>query len=122
MDENRTFLDYLANSFKQQNFTVLSHTSGEYGLRTAVKSLPDCILISTKLIDQDGIDLCRQIVDDSRTCGIPVIVMGQQPDVKTIQNAKAAGCQFFLSKPIDPRSIVFLVNESIAEARSWICD
>ena len=122
LDENRAFLEYMAKCFSQQNFQVLSHTSGELGLATARKSTPDCILISTRLIDMDGIDLCRAIVDDSQTCGIPVIVLGSTENETTIKNAKAAGSQFFLSKPIDPRSLIFLVNESIAESRSWICD
>ena len=122
LDENRTYLDYLSGCFRQQNFEVLTHTCGELGIQTAKRSLPDCILVNSSLIDIDGISLCQQIVDDSVTCGIPVIVMGNSRKSEDLKSAKTAGCQFFVSKPIDPKVLVFLVNESIAEARSWILD
>ena len=122
LDENKSYLDYLTSCFGQQNFEVLAHTCGELGLRTAKRSLPDCILVNTELIDMDGISLCQHIVDDSQTCGIPVIMMGDNVDADVLKNAKSAGCQFFVSKPIDPKALIFLVNESIAEARSRILD
>ena len=122
VDQNRTYVDHLAKFFNQQNFQVLTHTSGELGFDNAKRSLPDCILLNTELVDMDGISLCQQIVDDSQTCGIPVIMMGEGRDPSELKSARSAGCQFFVSKPIDPRTLVFLVNESIAEARSWILD
>lgn len=121
-DQNKKEIEYLQKCFTQQNYKVLGHTSGEYGLRTAKKSQPDCIIVNTELVDMDGIDLCQALVDDSATCGIPVICIGKIDDNSAIQEAKAAGCQFFVSKPVDPRAVVFLVNEAIAEARSWIFD
>ena len=122
MDNDREYLKYLTSCFSQQNFKVLSHTSGELGLQTARKLEPDCILINLELLDMDGISLCQTIVDDSQTCGIPVIVMGKTDDRDVIRQAKAAGCEFFVAKPIDPKNLLMLVNETIAEARSWICE
>lgn len=122
LDQNKKELEYLHKCFAQQNYKVLEHTSGEFGLRTAKKSQPDCIIVNTELVDMDGIDLCQALVDDSVTCGIPVICMGKIDSNSVIHEAKAAGCQFFVSKPVDPRAVVFLVNEAIADARSWIFD
>ncbi len=122
LDQDRDFLDYLADCFQQQSFKVITHTSGELGFKTAKRSLPDCILINTQLLDMDGNTLCQKIVDESSTCGIPVIVMGKSECQNDVKAAKAAGCEFFVSKPIDPKALLFLVNESIAEARSWICE
>ena len=122
LDQNRNYVDYLAKFFNQQNFQVLTHTSGELGFENARRSQPDCILLNSELVDMDGVSLCQQIVDDSQTCGIPVIMMGDGQKCSEMKSAKAAGCQFFVTKPIDPRTLIFLVNESIAEARSWILD
>ena len=77
---------------------------------------------STNLIDMDGIDLCRAIVDDSQTCGIPVIVMGKTDNSSVIQDAKAAGCQFFLSKPIDESRLLAAVEESLNVERQRLHD
>lgn len=122
LDEDPNYLEYLAENFRQQNFEVFSHTCGELGFKRAKQSIPDCIIVNSDLIDIDGIDLCRKIVDDSITCGIPVIAMGSPSDHGMVSSAKAAGSQFFVAKPVDPRVMVHLVNEAIAEARSWILD
>ena len=122
LDRDKKQIDYLSKCFTQQNFKVLGHTSGEYGLRTAKRSQPDCIIVNTELVDMDGIDLCQTLVDDSVTCGIPVICIGAIDSASVISEAKSAGSQFFVSKPVDPRAMVFLVNEAIADARSWICE
>ena len=122
LDRDKQQIEYLQKCFAQQNFKVIGHTSGEFGIRTARKSQPDCIIVNTDLVDMDGIDLCQTLVDDSVTCGIPVICMGAIDSAAIIQEAKSAGCQFFVSKPVDPRAVLFLVNEAIADARSWICD
>ena len=115
-------LDGLKNNFERQGFKVIAHTKGDYGLQAARNIGPDCILIDTELMDMCGIDLCRKINDDSATCGTPVIMLGSPRSTQTIQKARRAGCQFFLSKPVDPKTLLLTVNESIAESRSWICE
>ena len=122
LDRSKEYIDYLTTHFESQSFKVLSFTSGENGFKSATEKLPDCILINLELLDMDGVSLCRAIVDESSTCGIPVILMGKPNDDSVIRKAKAAGCEYFVSKPIDPKALIFLVNESIAEARSWICE
>lgn len=122
IDEDHKYLEYLTQRFEQQSFKVLSHTCGELALKTARKMEPDCIVLDLNLLDMDGLDLCQALVDDSKTCGIPVVVMGKTDDSAVVQQAKAAGSEFFVSKPVDPKNLLMLVNESIAEARSWICD
>ena len=122
IDEDHRYLDYLKSRFEQQSYKVFSHTCGKLALQTARRTEPDCIVIDLKLLDMDGIELCKSLVDDSKTCGIPVIIMGKTDDKAVIQQARAAGSEFFVSKPVDPKNLLMIVNESIAEARSWICE
>ena len=119
---DRQELDRLDECFSRQGFKVIGHTKGDYGLQAAQNAEPDCILIDLELIDMCGIELCRKIENESKTCGIPVIMVGQTDSTDTIRDARRAGCQFFLSKPYDPNALLLMVNESIAEARSWICE
>jgi CheY-like chemotaxis protein len=115
-------IEVMTQWFQHQQFKVLSHTCGSYGFQAAIRSTPDCILINLELLDMDGIDLCQRLVDDSATCGVPVILFGNASDGVIVQQAKAAGCEFFVSTPLDPRALILLVNEAIAQSRSWICD
>ncbi len=122
IDSDTIVLDSLEKAFGQQGYRVHKHTSGEMGLTSIRRLHPDCVLIEVDLMDMDGIELCRTIVDDSCTCGIPVIVMTRTTSQATVRQARSAGCHFFVAKPVDPKALLFLVNEAIAESRSWICE
>ena len=51
-----------------------------------------------------------------------MIVMSRPGTQATVQRARHAGAHFFLAKPFDPKVMLHLVNDAIAESRSWICD
>ena len=122
IDSDTRMLESLARVFQGQGYRVWKHASGEIGMAAVRRFHPDCVLVEVDLLDCDGIELCRNIVDSSDTCGIPVIVMAKSGNQHLVRQARSAGCHFFVSKPIDPKALVFLVNEAVAESRSWICD
>ena len=122
VDSDTIVLESLDRAFSSQGYRVHKHTSGEMGLTSIRRLIPDCVLVEVDLFDMDGIELCRTIVDDSVTCGIPVIVMGRAQNQAVVRQARQAGCHFFVSKPVDPKALLYLVNEAIAESRSWICE
>ena len=115
-------LQRFGHSFSKQGFKVIQHTRGEFGLSACRDAHPDCVLADVELLDMSGIELCRSIVDCVTTCGIPVILTGKIGGREDIGRARSAGCKFFLATPHDPNVLLLLVNEAIAEARSWIVD
>jgi len=122
VDSDIRVLAYLDATFTHHGFRVIKHTQGQFGLVSVRRQLPDCVLLEVDLMDMCGIELCRAIVDDASTCGIPVIVMSRPGTQATVQRARHAGAHFFLAKPFDPKVMLHLVNDAIAESRSWICD
>ena len=122
IDSDTRMLESLDRAFQSQGFRVIKHTSGEYGLASVREHQPDLVLVEVDLLDMDGIELCRTVADSSDTCGIPVIVMARSGNQALVRQARSAGCHFFMAKPIDPKSLLHLANEAIAESRSWICD
>ena len=122
IDSDIRVLASLDTAFTNQGFRVVKHTRGECGLVSVQRQLPDCVLVEVDLMDMCGIELCRTVVDDATTCGIPVIVMSHPSTVSMMQRARHAGAHFYVAKPYDPKVMLHLVNDAIAESRSWICD
>lgn len=122
IDSDTKILESLDQAFTNQGFRVLKHTSGEIGLKSIQRQLPDCVLVEADLMDMCGIELCRTIVDGAATCGIPVIVMSRPANQALVRHARQAGAHFYLAKPFDPKVMLHLVNDAIAESRAWICD
>ena len=65
---------------------------------------PDLILMDIQLPGQDGLSLTRQLRSDPRLSGIPIIALSAHAMQGSEAAATAAGCDGYISKPIDTRA------------------
>ena len=76
-----------------------------YGSRPAIESLahrlPDVILLDINMPGLDGIEVCRYLRRDPRTAKIPIIAISVEAQEETVAQARKAGVDAFLLKPID---------------------
>ena len=102
-----------------QSLTFLLRDDGhlaEYALngRTAIDAAklqrPELIFLDIGLPDYDGVKLARDIKSTPGLEKIQIIALtGRISDDE--QRALEAGCDLFLSKPIDPRTFVKVIKE-----------
>ena len=80
-------------------------TKVAYGSRPAIESLahrlPDVILLDINMPGLDGIEVCRYLRRDPRTAKIPIIAISVEAQEETVAQARKAGVNAFLPKPID---------------------
>jgi len=62
-------------SLQQRGFVVKSATDGEVGLHMAREALPDLILLDLLMPRVSGIEVLKQLRDDPKTAGIPVVIL-----------------------------------------------
>jgi CheY-like chemotaxis protein/nitrogen-specific signal transduction histidine kinase len=80
---------------------VLTASDGREGVETAVRERPDLILMDLSLPVLSGWEAARQIKSAPETSGITVIAVTAHAMQGDRERALAAGCDGFLSKPID---------------------
>lgn len=66
---------------------------------------PDLILMDLQLPGMGGLDFTRQLKADPRTRGIPVVALTACAMAGDEEGALRAGCDGYLTKPIDTRSL-----------------
>ena len=66
---------------------------------------PQVILIDLTLPDVDGLTLIRMLRTDADTHAIPIVAMTAYPDMWSRDGARSAGCNAYLVKPLDTRSL-----------------
>ena len=117
VDDDESISEPLKMRLESQGFGAHVAPSGEAALDYARRHRPDCITLDLGLPDVDGFELCQQLVDDSDTCEIPVIVVSgmERPDI--IRRSRAAGCHFYVRKPYDPNALLTLIRRAIDESR-----
>ena len=99
-------------------FLVLVAHDAESALPLCLERLPDVVLMDVTLPGMDGYDATRALKADARTAGIPVVALTAHAGDEARLRAMAAGCDHYLSKPLDPRALAAEVTALLARGVS----
>jgi CheY-like chemotaxis protein len=80
--------------------------------------VPDLILMDIALPGMDGLTLTRKLKDDKRLKHIPVIALTAFAMKGDEQKACEAGCNGYITKPIDTRKLPQLVAELLRKSKA----
>ena len=87
-------------------YRCLEAVDAEEGLRLARQNVPDLILMDINLPGMDGLTATRIIKHDPRLLAIPVIALTSHVMLGDRQRTFEAGCDGYISKPIDTRKFL----------------
>lgn len=93
---------------------VLSAGDAATGIALARDERPDLVLMDIQLPGLDGLSATRRLHGDAETAAIPVVAVTAQSMKGDRERMLAAGCVGYLSKPIDYRELLALVDEICA--------
>jgi CheY-like chemotaxis protein len=88
-------------ALESRGFAVLEATDGPGGLAMVRKAIPPLILLDIGLPGMDGVEILGYIRADEKLRHIPVIVVTASVMSGDRERFIAAGCDDYLSKPID---------------------
>lgn len=118
IEDNPVNLELVTDLLEAHHFGVLQARTAEEGLRVAGQQLPDLVLMDLSLPGMDGLAATRALKRDPATCHLPVVALTAHAMRGDEKFALEAGCDGYLSKPIDTRSFPSEVRAFIALARS----
>jgi CheY-like chemotaxis protein len=85
----------------EDDYTILTASDGAAGITLAERTHPDLILMDLSLPVIDGWEATRPIKANAVLRSIPIIALMAHAMSGDEEKAKAAGCDDYLSKPID---------------------
>jgi two-component system cell cycle response regulator DivK len=101
VEDNDDNVYMLKNRLSRAGFTVVVATDGAQGVAMATSEQPDLILMDITLPDINGEEATRRLKAHPATKGIPVIALTANAMNGDRENAIAAGCDDFDTKPVD---------------------
>ncbi|HSD84510.1 MAG TPA: response regulator [Anaerolineae bacterium] len=121
VDDELETVELVRAAFKRQHCTVIGAMNGRDGLRLARKYRPTIILIDLMLPGFDGFELCRQLRADPITAHIPLVILSARESTIDQAEARTAGADHYLIKPVRIKTLVGLVEGLIAQNHSRNC-
>jgi diguanylate cyclase (GGDEF)-like protein len=117
IDDDEVSLRLLKVNLERSGYGVIPARTGKEGVEAARASSPDLVLSDALLPDSNGLQVCNQLVEDSRTRHIPVIIMSSQSGSKDITATLEAGADDYLVKPLDFQEVIARVRAHIRRAQ-----
>ena len=78
---------------------------------------PDIAILDWMMPGLSGIEVCRAIREDPELAGIKIILMTARSGFDSENEARDAGVDHFITKPIMPRQLLTLVDRIMALKR-----
>jgi CheY-like chemotaxis protein len=116
VDDNPIDLKLVGELLEVYGFQTECVSDAEQAQRTLARVLPDLIVVDIALPGMDGLSLTRLIKSDARLKHVPVVALTAFAMRGDDQRAAAAGCDAYLTKPIDTRRFGDQITEILAAA------
>ena len=111
-DDSRFMLRML---LEMSGYQVDEATNGRQAVELARERCPDLVLMDLSLPEIDGLEATRQIREITRLCHVPIIAVTAHCPEDYDSLAKRAGCNEFVSKPVDFDNLESTISRLISQ-------
>jgi CheY-like chemotaxis protein len=98
-------------------YNVLEASDGEQAVQMAVDSRPALILMDLSLPKLDGLSATRQIRQQKGLKRVPILAVSAHDSPESRNEALAAGCNEYVTKPIDFDQLHALLERFVPQAK-----
>jgi two-component system cell cycle response regulator len=92
---------------------VTARASAEEAIEAIATDRPDLILLDLRLPGMNGLDLLHRLKSQPESRDLPVVTVTAFPELSRKETLTAAGCDAFLVKPLDTRTLARTMTEVV---------
>lgn len=113
VEDDVDLINLMSKKLEMEDFDVIQAQTGQDAL-DALPQKPDLILLDILLPDIDGLTVLSEIVGNTKTKNIPVIILSNLADHGSMEQAEAIGQYDYLIKAkTDLNSVVSKIREKL---------
>lgn len=114
VDDDRLVLATLAKGLRQWGYEVAEASSGEIGLKLALETNPDVILLDVNMPRMSGLEVAKTLRAQTT---IPFLFLTAYGDTDIVKQATEHGAMGYLVKPVDISQIVPAIEAALARGK-----
>ncbi len=111
VEDNPDNLLTISLFLKESGYEFVATADGNEAIKIAREILPKMIFMDIHLPGISGLDATKQIKYDTAIKNIPIVAMTAKAMKGDRENILAAGCDDYISKPIDPVELKNLIDK-----------
>jgi CheY-like chemotaxis protein len=115
VEDNEMNYDMLSRRLRRKGYDVLIATDGQAGIEMARTEMPALILMDMSLPVLDGWEATRQLKAAGETRAIPIVALTAHAMAGDRDQALAAGCDDYDSKPVEFERLLGKIKELLRE-------
>ena len=113
IEDNQDNMTLIVDVLTSLDYVVIQAMDGEQRISLASSHVPDLILMDLSLPRMDGWTAARMIKTDASLQHIPIIALTAHAMVGDRDRAIEAGCDDYISKPINLQELAVKLNEYV---------
>ena len=117
VEDNEDNFQLVRFLLERDGFEVISAANGQEGVETAMREKPDLILMDLSMPEMDGWTAAQKIKAEPETKAIPLLALTAHTLPGDRMRALEAGCDGYISKPINVEYLIKTVSSSIGKAQ-----
>jgi CheY-like chemotaxis protein len=115
VDDNAANLKLARVVLATEGYDVHTANDAEDALRAIASCSPRLILMDIQLPGMDGLELTRRLKSNSERAHIVIVALTAYAMKGDDEKARAAGCDGYVTKPIDPETLPGIVASYLAK-------
>ena len=113
VDDDRSVRILLRSILKKKGYETSECEDGVSAVEFCVKSNPDIVLLDLLMPDMHGLDVLKQLKENTQTASIPVIVLTGSTDQEDKLSALRSGAVDYISKPFVSEEVTLRVGTQL---------
>jgi two-component system, OmpR family, phosphate regulon response regulator PhoB len=97
---------------------TMEASDGHEALALVKEHRPDIAILDWMMPGLSGVEVCRAIREDPNVAGIQIVMMTARTGFDSENEARDAGVDHFIAKPIMPRQLSTLVDKIVAHLKA----
>jgi DNA-binding response OmpR family regulator len=110
VDDEKDLVDLISYNLARGGYEVLTAYDGKDALEIAQREVPDLVVLDLMLPGLDGTEVARRLKADSRTAGVPIVMLTAKGEETDVVVGLTIGADDYVTKPFSMKILLARIN------------
>jgi len=122
VEDEKPIITLLQYNLEKEGYKVNFSETGEEGIQSIKKNVPDLVILDWMLPDFSGIEVCKQIKKINKLKNIPVLMLTAKSEEEDKVRGFESGADDYVTKPFSYKEILLRVKSLLKRTKPTLVE